>query len=54
MAKQSRCSGKTHTAAQRNHHANQRNPNNAAYKAARDNRANQLNPNHSASKSGKK
>ena len=32
---------------ERNHHANQCNPNNAANKAARDNHANQLNPNNS-------
>ncbi len=30
------------------HHANQKNPNNRAYKAAEDNRANQLNPNNPA------
>lgn len=36
----------------RNHHANQFNPNNGAYKAARDNRANQLNPNNAATNNG--
>ena len=35
---------------QLDHHANQQNPNNAAYQAAQNNRANQMNPNHSASK----
>jgi hypothetical protein len=38
--------------ANRDHHANQANPNNAANKAAVDNRANQLNPNNAATKSG--
>ena len=36
---------------QLNYHANQQNPNHAAFKAAQANRANQMNPNHSASKS---
>lgn len=31
-----------------NHHANQLNPNNEAYKVAQDNHANQLNPNNPA------
>lgn len=31
-----------------NHHANQMNPNNAAYKSSVDNRSNQMNPNNSA------
>ena len=31
-----------------NHHANQMNPNNAAYRAAMNNRANQMNPNNPA------
>jgi hypothetical protein len=31
-----------------NHHANQSNPNNAAYTAAANNHSNQLNPNNSA------
>ena len=34
------------TKRQLDHHANQLNPNNPAYKAARDNRSNQLNPNN--------
>ena len=34
------------TQKQLDHHANQLNPNNPAYRAARDNRANQLNPNN--------
>lgn len=42
----SNCSGKTHSQSQMNHHANQNNPNNAAYKAAANNHSNQLNPNH--------
>ena len=37
----------------RDHHANQKNPNNSAHKAAQDNRANQLNPTHPASPSGR-
>ena len=44
------CSGNTHTQAQMDHHANQSNPNNAAYTAAMNNHANQCNPNHSSSK----
>ena len=40
------CSGNTHTTAQMNHHANQNNPNNNAYKSAANNHANQCNPNH--------
>lgn len=43
-------SGKTHTQAQMDHHANQGNPNNAAHKAGVNNRANQMNPNNSATK----
>ena len=34
--------------ADRNHHANQGNPNNSAQKAARENKANQGNPNNRA------
>ena len=41
-------SAKTHTKAQLNHHANQKNPNNSAYRAAQNNRANQCNPNNVA------
>ena len=33
---------------ERNHHANQCNPNNVAYKAAMNNHANQCNPNHAS------
>lgn len=33
---------------QADHHANQKNPNNPAFKANRNNRANQLNPNNPA------
>ena len=41
-------SGKTHTQQQCNNYANQKNPNNAAYRANQNNRSNQLNPNNSA------
>lgn len=44
----SKVSGKTHTAAQMNHHANQNNPNNPAHTAAQNNHANQCNPNNPA------
>ena len=49
-------SGNTHTQSQMNHHANQENPNNSAYKSAQNNHANQCNPNNSAynSSRGKK
>ena len=52
-------SGKTHTQTQRDHHANQNNPNNSAYRANQNNHANQCNPNnkeysHSRSGNGKK
>ena len=47
------CSGNTHTQVQCNHHANQCNPNNGAYRAAMNNHSNQCNPNHSASKNNK-
>lgn len=40
------CSGNTYTTAQMNHHANQNNPNNSAYRSAANNHANQCNPNH--------
>ena len=40
-------SGHTHTKEQRDHYANQHNPNNSAYQAVRDNHANQFNPNNS-------
>ena len=38
------------TRSERDHHANQLNPNSKAYKDRMDNHANQLNPNHKASK----
>jgi hypothetical protein len=47
----SKCSGHTHTQSQLNHHANQSNPNNSAYRASQNNHSNQCNPNHTASKS---
>ena len=49
-------SGNTHTQSQMNHHANQENPNNSAYKSAQNNHANQCNPKNSAynSSRGKK
>lgn len=37
----------------RDHHANQKNPNSQAYKAATDNRANMMNPNNSAYESSR-
>ena len=48
----SKVSGNTHTQSQMNHHANQGNPNNSAYRASMNNHSNQCNPNHSASKGG--
>lgn len=48
MSRSKGVSDKTHTQAQRDHYANQHNPNNAAHKADRDNHANQLNPNNHA------
>jgi hypothetical protein len=47
MAKRHGVSSKTHTQQQVNHYANQKNSNNAAYKANNDNHANQCNPNNS-------
>jgi hypothetical protein len=52
-------SSKTHTQTQRDHHANQKNSNNSAYRANQNNHANQCNPNnkeysHSRSGNGKK
>ena len=38
------------TRSERDHHANQLNPNSKAYKDRMDNHANQLNPNHKDSK----
>lgn len=46
-------SGNNHTQSQMDHHANQKNPNNAAHKSAVDNRSDQKNPNNSATKGGK-
>ena len=43
------CSGNTHIHTQIDHHANQSNPNNSAYKASMSNHANQCNPNHTSS-----
>jgi hypothetical protein len=43
-------SSKTHTQTQRDHHANQKNPNNSAYRANQNNHANQCNPNNGAHK----
>lgn len=37
----------THTQQQRDHYANQHNPNNSAHQANNNNHANQLNPNNS-------
>lgn len=37
----------------RDHHSNQKNPNNEAYKAATDNRANVMNPNNPAYESSR-
>ncbi len=39
---------------QLDHHANQKNPNSQAYKAAMDNHANQKNPNNALYKGGNK
>lgn len=38
----------THSQGQMNHHANQSNPNNGAYRFSINNHANQCNPNHAA------
>lgn len=47
MGKNKHCvSSYTHTQQQRDHYANQHNPNNAVYQANNNNRANQLNPNN--------
>lgn len=50
MSKRSTCTGNAYTQEQMNHHSNQRNPNNSAYKASMDNHSNQCNPNNSKSK----
>ena len=47
MSKHTNCSGGNHTQSQMDHHANQCNPNNDAYKASMDNHTNQCNPNNS-------
>lgn len=52
-------SNKTHTQNQRDHYANQNNPNNNSYRSNQNNHANQCNPNnreysHNRSNNGKK
>lgn len=49
----SKVSSHTHAQKQLNNYANQRNPNNSAFRASNNNHANQLNPNNQASKNGK-
>ena len=46
MSKPHGVSSNTHTQQQRDHYANQQNPNNAAHQANNNNHANQLNPNN--------
>lgn len=46
MSKGRGVSNDSHSKAERDHYANQNNPNNAAYQANNDNHANQLNPNN--------
>ena len=46
--KMSKVSGNNHTQKQMDNHANQKNPNNSASRAAANNRANQMNPNNPA------
>ena len=46
MGKNKGVSSRTHTQQQCNHYANQKNKNNAAYRARLDNHFNQKNPNH--------
>ena len=53
MSKGHGVSSKTHTQQQRDNYANQKNPNNSAYRANQNNHANQLNPNHSAYQSSR-
>ncbi len=48
MSKGHGVSGKTHSAQQCNHYANQNNPNNSAYRANSNNHSNQCNPNNPA------
>ena len=50
MGKNNGVSSKTHTQQQRNYYANQKNKNNAAYRARLDNHSNQKNPNLRESK----
>lgn len=47
MSKSKGVSSYTHNQQQRNHYANQNNPNNNAYRSNMNNHANQLNPNNS-------
>ena len=47
-------SSNTHTQQQRDHYANQHNPNNTAHQANNNNHANQLNPNNSNYQGSKK
>lgn len=54
MGKGHGVSGSTHSQSQRDHYANQNNPNNPAHQANNDNHANQLNPNNDESKSSEK
>ena len=46
MSKGRGFSGNTHSQSQRDHYANQNNPNNSAHQANNDNHANQSNPNN--------
>ena len=47
-------SSNTHTQQQRDHYADQHNPNNSAHQANNNNHANQLNPNNSNYQGSKK
>lgn len=53
MSKGHGVSGNTHTQQQCNNYANQKNPNNSAYRANQNNHSNQLNPNNSAYQSSR-
>ena len=44
----SKVSGNNHSSGQMNHHSNQNNPNNGAYRSNANNHSNQMNPNNSA------
>jgi len=46
MSKPNGVSGKTHTQQQLNNYANQKNPNNSAFRANQNNHSNQCNPNN--------